>query len=94
MAPSACALALASRLCWRGLIVPADPFVRSLLMPVPAVVLFAHGARDPAWANPFHALRDALLRAQPERRVEIAFLELMSPSLPDLVAELCWAGPR
>lgn len=61
-------------------------------MPVPAVILFAHGARDPAWANPFHALRDALLRAQPARRVEIAYLELMSPSLPDLVAELAGQG--
>ena len=61
-------------------------------MPVPAVILFAHGARDPAWADPFHALRDALLRAQPERRVEIAYLELMSPSLPHLVAELAGQG--
>ena len=61
-------------------------------MPVPAVLLFAHGARDPAWAAPFHALRDALLRAQPERRVEIAYLELMSPSLPDMVAQLAGQG--
>jgi sirohydrochlorin cobaltochelatase len=54
-------------------------------MSIPVVILFAHGARDPAWAKPFQALRDALLVAQPAGRVEIAYLELMEPGLPDLV---------
>lgn len=58
----------------------------------PVVILFAHGARDPAWAQPFQALRDALLVARPEGRVELAFLELMEPGLPDLVATLADEG--
>ena len=58
----------------------------------PVVILFAHGARDPAWAQPFQALRDALRVARPEGRVELAFLELMEPGLPDLVATLADEG--
>ena len=64
------------------------------MMSIPVVILFAHGARDPAWAQPFHGLRDALLVAQPEGRVEIAYLELMEPGLPDLVATLAEEGVR
>jgi sirohydrochlorin cobaltochelatase len=61
-------------------------------MSLPVVILFAHGARDPAWAKPFQALRDALLVARPEGRVELAYLELMEPGLPDLVATLAEEG--
>jgi sirohydrochlorin cobaltochelatase len=61
-------------------------------MSLPVVILFAHGARDPAWAKPFQALRDALLVAWPEGRVELAYLELMEPGLPDLVATLAEEG--
>jgi sirohydrochlorin cobaltochelatase len=60
----------------------------------PVVILFAHGARDPAWAQPFQSLREALLSARPEGRVELAFLELMEPGLPDLVATLADEGVR
>jgi sirohydrochlorin cobaltochelatase len=60
----------------------------------PVVILFAHGARDPAWAQPFQSLREALLAARPEGRVELAFLELMEPGLPDLVATLADEGVR
>ena len=60
----------------------------------PVVILFAHGARDPAWAQPFQSLREALLAARPEGRVELAFLELMEPGLPDLVAALADEGVR
>ncbi|NBT78952.1 MAG: cobalamin biosynthesis protein CbiX [Betaproteobacteria bacterium] len=63
-----------------------------IVMSMPVVILFAHGARDPAWAQPFHALRAALLAARPEGRVELAFLELMEPGLPDLVATLANEG--
>lgn len=61
-------------------------------MSIPVTILFAHGARDPAWAKPFQALRDALLAARPEARVELAFLELMEPGLPELVATLADEG--
>ena len=63
-------------------------------MSMPVVILFAHGARDPAWAQPFQALREALRSARPEGRVELAFLELMEPGLPDLVATLADEGVR
>lgn len=57
-----------------------------------ALVLFAHGARDARWAAPFERLRQ-LLRAQlPQARVELAFLELMSPRLPELIRDLAAQG--
>lgn len=57
-----------------------------------ALVLFAHGARDPRWAQPFLKLQQ-LSRAQlPEAEVELAFLELMEPRLPAVVAELVARG--
>jgi sirohydrochlorin cobaltochelatase len=53
-----------------------------------ALVLFAHGARDPRWAEPFERLK-ALVQAQrPDVAVHLAFLELMSPRLPELVERL------
>jgi sirohydrochlorin cobaltochelatase len=57
-----------------------------------ALILFAHGARAASWAAPFERLRD-LVRAQtPDTDVSLAFLELMSPRLPERVAELVAAG--
>jgi sirohydrochlorin cobaltochelatase len=59
-----------------------------------ALLLFAHGARDPAWARPFEAIT-AQLRAQaPQRRIELAFLELMSPDLPTAATALAEEGLR
>lgn len=41
-----------------------------------ALILFAHGSRDPKWAEPFKAIQ-SLIRAQaPGLIVELAFLEL------------------
>lgn len=58
------------------------------------LILFAHGARDPAWAAPFQAI-DALVRARrPALQVRLAFLELMKPSLPEAAAALVEAGCR
>jgi sirohydrochlorin cobaltochelatase len=51
-----------------------------------ALVLFAHGARDPRWAEPFQRVRDAVAAKRPGVRVELAFLELMTPDL-DTVAD-------
>ena len=57
-----------------------------------ALVLFAHGSRDPAWAEPFKAIQ-ALIHAQaPGLRSELAFLELMQPSIADCVAKLAAEG--
>ena len=61
-------------------------------MPQRALVLFAHGARDPRWAEPFQRLRD-ITQAQLEGvDVSLAFLELMTPRLPDVVQELVQKG--
>ena len=56
------------------------------------LILFAHGARDPRWAVPFERLQ-ALTQAQrPDWKVTLAFLELMTPSLPDSAAIMIEAG--
>lgn len=57
-----------------------------------ALILFAHGARDARWAAPFERLRDLLRSQLPQMQVELAFLELMSPRLPDTVELLAQQG--
>lgn len=57
-----------------------------------AIVLFAHGARDPEWAEPFRKLRSMVEAKAPGVAVELAFLELMQPSLPDAIAGLARVG--
>ncbi|WP_093386672.1 sirohydrochlorin chelatase [Rugamonas rubra] len=57
-----------------------------------ALILFAHGARAASWAAPFERLRDMTQARMPGTRVALAFLELMTPQLPALVAELAAAG--
>ena len=59
-----------------------------------ALLLFAHGSREPEWAHPLHALRDRIQGLLPERRIDLAYLELMAPSLPDAVAQLASQGMR
>ncbi len=53
-----------------------------------ALLLFAHGARDPQWAEPFVRIRDQLRERLGNQSVELAFLELMQPTLADAVAQL------
>ena len=55
-----------------------------------AVILFAHGAREPEWAQPFESIRDRLRAAA--ITVELAFLEIMSPSLEEAAARLAENG--
>jgi sirohydrochlorin cobaltochelatase len=57
-----------------------------------ALILFAHGARSASWAAPFERLRDLTRAREPQVRVELAFLELMSPRLPEVVAALTADG--
>lgn len=57
-----------------------------------ALVLFAHGARAASWAAPFERLRALAQARLPGCEVALAFLELMTPSLPDAVAELAARG--
>lgn len=57
-----------------------------------AIILFAHGARDPEWAKPILAIRAAMLERQPQVRVEAAFLEFIAPQLPQAIDELVSSG--
>ena len=59
-----------------------------------AVILFAHGARDPQWARPFQQLVTELGELLPGERIVLAFLELMQPSLPACAAFLHGEGVR
>lgn len=57
-----------------------------------ALVLFAHGARDPRWAAPFQRLQALVKEQLPQQEVELAFLELMEPRLPQTVGKLVESG--
>ncbi|MEO8311874.1 MAG: CbiX/SirB N-terminal domain-containing protein [Caldimonas sp.] len=57
-----------------------------------AIVLFAHGARDPRWAEPFEAVAVRVRAAAPGRPVVLAYLELMAPNLAEAVSGLVGAG--
>jgi len=56
------------------------------------LVLFAHGARDPRWAEPFEQLRDRVAAMAPGQIVVLAFLEHLSPDLPAAVAAMAREG--
>jgi sirohydrochlorin cobaltochelatase len=61
-------------------------------MTAKAIVLFAHGARDPRWAAPFEAVAERVRAAAPGRPVRLAFLELMTPSLTEAIDALAAEG--
>ena len=53
-----------------------------------AIILFAHGARDPEWARPFEHLRDEVAARIAGVKVVVAFLEFMQPPLADAIEAL------
>jgi sirohydrochlorin cobaltochelatase len=53
-----------------------------------ALILFAHGARAASWSEPFLRLQKLTQESSPELKVELAFLELMQPQLPEVVKSL------
>jgi sirohydrochlorin cobaltochelatase len=57
-----------------------------------ALILFAHGARDPEWANPMRRVQAAIRQRMTDVPVELAFLEFMSPTLADCAAGLIAQG--
>ncbi|MBS1136597.1 MAG: cobalamin biosynthesis protein CbiX [Proteobacteria bacterium] len=59
-----------------------------------ATILFAHGARNPEWRKPLEAIRDAMIAAEPGRRVEIAYLEFLTPPLPEAIDTVAGEGYR
>jgi sirohydrochlorin cobaltochelatase len=69
------------------------------------ILLFAHGARDPAWARPFEQARDRLAARHASQattqsndtspittHVALAYLEFMSPTLPEAGRQLASLG--
>jgi sirohydrochlorin cobaltochelatase len=57
-----------------------------------ALILFAHGARDPQWANPMRRVQAAIRQRAGALPVELAFLEFLAPTLPDCAAALVAGG--
>jgi len=57
-----------------------------------ALILFAHGSRDPGWAEPFEQLAARVRAIAPESECRLAFLELMRPDLRDAAAQLVDGG--
>jgi sirohydrochlorin cobaltochelatase len=57
-----------------------------------AIVLFAHGSRDPLWHQPIQAVAQRIAKRAPHTPVRCAYLELTEPDLPSVAAELAAAG--
>ena len=57
-----------------------------------AIVLFAHGSRDPAWQRPILAVAQRIRDQVPHAWVACAYLELTEPSLTQTVAQAVEAG--
>jgi sirohydrochlorin cobaltochelatase len=63
-------------------------------MTTSGLLLFAHGARDPQWARPFHAVLAQACAARPDLHIALAYLEFMAPDLHTAGAELAQQGCR
>lgn len=59
-----------------------------------AIILFAHGSRDPLWSKPIEAIAKAIAQQSPTSVVRCAYLELMPPSLDTVVEALAGQGLR
>ena len=58
----------------------------------PGLILFAHGARDARWAEPFERLQQRVRILAPDAEVRLCYLELMHPDLDGAIAELVALG--
>jgi sirohydrochlorin cobaltochelatase len=57
-----------------------------------AIVLFAHGSRDPAWQRPMLNVAQRIRDLAPEAWVGCAYLELTEPSLLQIVDQAIKQG--
>jgi sirohydrochlorin cobaltochelatase len=57
-----------------------------------AVIIWAHGSRDPAWRDNIHAMADAMRTLDPNTPVACAYLELCEPDLVQAAAGLVPQG--
>jgi sirohydrochlorin cobaltochelatase len=56
-----------------------------------SIVLFAHGSREPEWAQPFERIASKLRK---QFRVELAYLEQMRPTLDEALTSLVTEGAK
>ena len=56
------------------------------------LLLFAHGARDAAWARPFETVAERLRAARPGTPLVLAYLEFMAPGMEEAARQLADAG--
>ena len=63
-----------------------------MTMPGRAIVLFAHGSRDPSWCRPVEAVAQRVREVDATVPVRCAYLEVMDPDLPTAVRDLIRAG--
>ena len=57
-----------------------------------AIILFAHGSRDPHWRAPVEAVAKRIADRDPNLLVACAYLELTPPDLPFCASELIAKG--
>lgn len=60
--------------------------------PKRAIILFAHGSSNPTWREPFDAIAQQVRTLAPDARVELVFLEIMSPNVHEVVRECAQVG--
>jgi len=58
------------------------------------MILFAHGARDPRWAEPFVRVADRVRHAAPDLKIELAYLDSLQPDLPTAARRLASEGAQ
>ncbi len=56
------------------------------------LILFAHGARDPRWGEPFERLLRCVRSMRPEMECRLAYLEIMKPDVAEATGELVALG--
>ena len=57
-----------------------------------AIILFAHGSRDPLWHKPIQAVAERISQRSPSTVVRCAYLELTEPDLPNVASALVAEG--
>ncbi|MDT8997970.1 CbiX/SirB N-terminal domain-containing protein [Paucibacter sp. APW11] len=58
------------------------------------LLLFAHGARDPSWAQPFQRIAERIAVSRPGVPLALAYLELMQPGIAEAAETLIAQGCR
>ena len=57
-----------------------------------SIILFAHGSRDPNWKLPIEAVAHRIRAHQPDVPVACAYLELTTPDLSTVAAQMIASG--